>query len=137
MSIQGARSCSSCIVKLIVTIVFMFGMKQLVLHHHHSHTHKLAHNHDPKSVKSQKVPKNLRISIMPLDQHTVQINEKYSKYVREHENRKCEAVKNLFFLKTSKTGSQTLMGIIHRFGLKYGLSFLLGRVHNGFESGPK
>ena len=45
---------------------------------------------------------------------------------QEHENRKCEAVKNLFFLKTSKTGSQTLMGIIHRFGIKYGLSFLLG-----------
>ena len=48
------------------------------------------------------------------------------KPAKEHENRKCEAVKNLFFLKTSKTGSQTLMGIIHRFGIKYGLSFLLG-----------
>ena len=100
MSIQGARSCSSCIVKLIVTIVFMFGMKQLVLHHDHSH--RMAHNqmaHGQKLVKSQKVAQARRISIVPLDQHTVQINEKYSKYVTEHENRKCEAVKNLFFLK--------------------------------------
>ena len=35
--------------------------------------------------------------------------------------------KSIFFLKTSKTGSTTLMSIFQRYGLKYGLSFLLGQ----------
>ena len=35
--------------------------------------------------------------------------------------------KSIFFLKTSKTGSTTLMSIFQRYGLKYSLSFLLGQ----------
>ena len=37
------------------------------------------------------------------------------------ETRQCESEKNVFFLKTSKTGSQTLMAIMQRFGIQNNL----------------
>ena len=43
----------------------------------------------------------------------------------------CKSEKNLFFLKTSKTGSQTTMAIMHRFGIRNNLTFLIGESPNG------
>lgn len=39
--------------------------------------------------------------------------------------------KNIFFLKTSKTGSTTMMSIVQRYGLKHNMSFLLGENNGG------
>ena len=39
--------------------------------------------------------------------------------------------KNIFFLKTSKTGSTTLMSLFQRYGLRYKMKFLLGENNGG------
>merc|ERR1719238_1862725 len=39
--------------------------------------------------------------------------------------------KNIFFLKTSKTGSTTMMSVFQRYGLKHGMNFLLGENNGG------
>jgi len=50
------------------------------------------------------------------------------------ETRQCKPEKNVFFLKTSKTGSQTLMAIMQRFGIQNNLTFFLGESMNGAMS---
>ena len=48
--------------------------------------------------------------------------------------RSCKAEENVFFLKTSKTGSQTLMAIMQRFGIRHDSSFFVGESMNGAMS---
>jgi hypothetical protein len=43
----------------------------------------------------------------------------------------CQIQKNIFFLKSSKTGSTTMMSIFQRFGLHYDSRFLMGENHGG------
>ena len=43
----------------------------------------------------------------------------------------CKPEKNIFFLKTAKTGSQTMMAIMQRFGIRNNSTFLLGETANG------
>ena len=38
--------------------------------------------------------------------------------------------KNIFFLKTSKTGSTTMMSVFQRYGLKHRMNFLLGTCYH-------
>ena len=38
----------------------------------------------------------------------------------------CEKIEKIYFLKTAKTGGQTLMSIIQRFGVRHNSSFLIG-----------
>ena len=45
--------------------------------------------------------------------------------------RTCQGDENVFFLKTSKTGSQTLMAIMQRFGIRHNSTFLLAENMNG------
>lgn len=45
--------------------------------------------------------------------------------------RTCQGDENIFFLKTSKTGSQTLMAIMQRFGIRHNSTFLLAENMNG------
>ena len=74
MSFQGARSCSSCIVKLIVLIIVMFGIKHLLLHHHKNRGHK-----------SHKVSKIQRITKTSTDKSSITINASnndLSKYIK-------------------------------------------------------
>lgn len=44
---------------------------------------------------------------------------------------KCHRVENIFFLKSSKTGSTTMMSIMQRIGLSYDMNFLMGENHGG------
>jgi len=44
---------------------------------------------------------------------------------------KCKIQKDIFFLKSSKTGSTTMMSIFQRFGLKYNSRFLMGENRGG------
>ena len=43
----------------------------------------------------------------------------------------CQPAQNIFFLKTSKTGSQTMMAIMQRFGIRNNSTFLLSETPNG------
>ena len=75
MSFQGARSCSSCIVKLIVMIIFMFGIKHLLLLHHKNRGHK-----------SHRVSKVQRITKTSMDQSSITLNsipdKTWAKYIQ-------------------------------------------------------
>ena len=44
---------------------------------------------------------------------------------------KCHRAENIFFLKSSKTGSTTMMSIMQRIGLHYDMNFLMGENHGG------
>ena len=46
-------------------------------------------------------------------------------------NQSCEPVKNIFFLKSSKTGGTTVMSILQRYGMRNDLDFLMGENHGG------
>jgi len=48
--------------------------------------------------------------------------------------RTCTTDENIFFLKTSKTGSQTLMAIMQRFGIRHNSTFFIGESKNGAMS---
>lgn len=48
--------------------------------------------------------------------------------------RTCTTDENIFFLKTSKTGSQTLMAIMQRFGIRHNSTFFIGESMNGAMS---
>ena len=49
----------------------------------------------------------------------------------EPQNETCEPVKNIFFLKSSKTGGTTVMSILQRYGMRNDLDFLMGENHGG------
>ena len=46
-------------------------------------------------------------------------------------NESCKPVKNIFFLKSSKTGGTTVMSILQRYGMRNDLDFLMGENHGG------
>ena len=48
-----------------------------------------------------------------------------------------EDPKNIFFLKTSKTGSTTLMSLFQRYGLRHNFTFLLGENNGGMAKNER
>ena len=49
-----------------------------------------------------------------------------TKFLSKAEVENKEMEKNLFFLKSSKTGGTTVLSVLQRFGMHYGLDFLIG-----------
>ena len=59
------------------------------------------------------------------------ILENVSNSVLAKTNETCDPVKNIFFLKSSKTGGTTVMSILQRYGMRNNLDFLMGENHGG------
>ena len=59
------------------------------------------------------------------------ILENVSNPLLSTKNETCEPVKNIFFLKSSKTGGTTVMSILQRYGMRNNLDFLMGENHGG------
>ena len=84
---------------------------------------------DPTQTTTEKAPK-----LEFTDITTHQIPNEENQIRSELAARTCQTDENIFFLKTSKTGSQTLMAIMQRFGIRHNSTFFIGESMNGAMS---
>eukprot|EP00079_Xenopus_tropicalis_P030287 XP_012826101.1 PREDICTED: galactose-3-O-sulfotransferase 2-like [Xenopus tropicalis] len=63
--------------------------------------------------------------------------EHYNNENKERENSSCKAITNIFFLKTHKTASSTIMNILLRYGEFHNLTFALPLYNNSQFLYPK
>ena len=108
-----------------------------------SPTSMLHHQHVNKILNFQSIlVTNIHFQEVSLELNTAKIHLSSSEieYILENisnpllsitKNETCKPVKNIFFLKSSKTGGTTVMSILQRYGMRNDLDFLMGENHGG------